>query len=231
MNRARITTCILMTLAVVAGTACSALGDDRYEQTVRTKVDASPALLHVEDAVGEVTVLAWNRPYVQIDALKKGPNADAVRALTISVRPSGSRLDVVAEFGDNNNHRSVDFTIHLPASASVTVDSNVGKVDVAGFTRDVDVSADVGKVTVSMAQLGKGQHVDLKSSVGKIELTIPRASDAAITASTSVGDIGGSVPFSLDRHTVGADGTATLGSGAATVHLTASTGSITVNRE
>lgn len=217
--------------AILSVTACAAAFGDQYQEAVHTRVGESPTMLHVEDSVGDVTVLAWEKPYVQIDATKKGPSADAVHAMTISAQPSGSRLDVSANLGSDNNHRSVDFTIHLPASASVSVEANVGKIDIEGFARDVEATADVGKVSVVMARLGKGQHVDVKSSVGTIDLTIPHDADAAIEASTSVGSVKGNVPFAISRNVVGAQGSATIGSGAAAVHLTASTGSINVSRE
>jgi len=218
-------------LAVLSVTACAAAFGDRYQEAVHTRVGESPAMLHVEDSVGDVTVLAWKQPYVQIDAVKKGPSEDAVHAITISVQPSGSRLDVVAHLGSDSDRRSVDFTIHAPAAAAVSVDASVGKIDIEGVAHDVEATADVGEVTVVMASLGKGQHVDLKSSVGKIDLTIPHDADAAIEADTSVGSVKGNVPFALTRSVVGAQGSATIGSGTAGVHLTTSTGSINVDRE
>jgi hypothetical protein len=209
----------------------NAFAGDRYHEEVHTHVAMAPATLRIDDPVGKVTVLAWNRPAVQIDAVKRAGSVDAVHAITISVEPDGNVLNVNAEFGGTSSSRSVDFTIHAPASSALNIEANVGEVDATGFLSNVDVQADVGKVALTMARLGRGQHVTITSSVGSVDLTVPHDASAKVTASTSVGSIDGNIPFVNDRHTVGEDGSATIGRGEASVHLTASTGSIHVNRE
>jgi uncharacterized protein YaiE (UPF0345 family) len=224
--------CALATAGIViANTGCSAAFGANYKQEVHMRVAHAPAALSVHDPVGTVTIQAWNNPYVQVDAEKKGPSEDAVNAIQVSAQPNGSELAVSADLGSNGTNRSVDFTIHAPAATNVTVNASVGKVAIDGFSRDVNVDSSVGKVTLSMAQLRKGQSVTIQSSVGAIDVSLPHDADATITASTSVGRVKGNVGFSIDRTTVGADGNAVLGSGGAQVHLNASTGSITVDRE
>jgi hypothetical protein len=232
MPKPRLVATILIAVAfALSNAACSDAFGAQFSEAVHTHVPLALAVLHVENPVGRVTVQAWNRKDVQIDAVKRAGSADDVHAIDISVQPSGNRLDVTAQLGSNSNHRSVDFTIHAPASSDISIDASVGEVDVEGFVHNVDVDASVGKVTVAMARLGSGQSVTIQSSVGSIDLMLPHGSSAQINASTSVGSVGGDVGFNLERHTVGADGNVTIGSGGARVSLTTSTGSIKVNHE
>lgn len=232
MTNIRLASSALLSAAIaLSSAACSDAFGDQYREEVHTHVSTAPAVLHVDNPVGKVTIQAWDRPSVQIDAVKRGPSADAVHSITISVEPDGNTLNVTTNLGNNSNRRSIDFTIHAPASSDLNIEANVGEVDLEGFTHNVDVDADVGTVTIGMARLGSGQHVTVQSSVGSLNLTLPHNASARISASTSIGNIDGNIPLSLDRHTVGADGSATVGAGAATVHLTASTGSIHIDNE
>lgn len=214
---------------MVGSTGCS-FGDARYSQTVQNTVSRALPVLRVHDPVGRIQIEAWDKPSVQIDAVKRAPTQDAVRAITIEVAPSGNTLNVVADLHGNDN-RNVDFTIHLPAATDVRAESNVGEVTVAGMTRNVSVNANVGRVRVTMARLGNGQEVTIASDVGAATLTVPQHADATFQASTSVGGISSDVPLQVTHRTVGADASGRVGTGAAKVSITTSTGGIQIRRE
>lgn len=217
--------------ALFSTTGCAGAMGARYHEEVHTRVSEAPKTLAVKDPVGRVTIEAWNNPYVQIDAVKRAPSTDALRAITISVVPDGDTLNVAADLGGNSSNRQVTFTIHVPAATNLSVEAATGEVNLSGFTGNVDVNASVGSINVAMAALRRGQHVKIDSSVGSIKLEIPQNADATIDADTSVGSLGGDVPLSVERQTVGASGHGVLGNGAAHVNLTAATGSISINRE
>jgi Putative adhesin len=223
--------CVALSAATLfSATACSALEGARYQELVHTRVSSMPKALKVTDPVGTVRIKAWKNPYVQIDAVKRAPSQDALHSITISVQPNGDTLDISGDLGGSGSRRSIDFTIHAPSTTNLNVHSNTGKVDLTGFTGDVNVDASVGKISVDMAALRKGQQVAIDSSVGAIDLTIPHDSDATIDAETSVGSVSGD-GLAISRETVGAKGHGVLGAGGAQVSITASTGSIHINRE
>lgn len=227
----RLALCAAAAAMLFTAPGCADAFGARYREDVHTRVNTVPAALKVSDAVGEVSVLAWNKRYVEIDAVKRAGSADAVHEMKVTVTPSGNVLNVGTDFGSGTSNRSIDLTIHLPATTDVGVDASTGKVIVNGFTGNVNVSASVGKVEITMAALRRGQQLTVDSSVGAIDVTLPHDADATIDAQTSVGSIKGSAPLTVDRTNVGATAHGTIGSGGARVSITASTGSIAIDRE
>lgn len=224
----------LPALALVLGcTGCqNAFIGERYHEEVHMTVAQALPSLRVDDAVGSITIDAWDKPSVQIDAVKRGMSQADVHNTTISAQPSGSTLAVDANFESHDiNNRSVDFTIHVPASTDVRISASVGKVDLRGLTGNVSVDVSTGAVNVAMARLGAGQTVKLESSVGKIALTLPHDADATIDAETSVGHISGSAGLTVQREVASATAHGVIGSGAAKVTVEASTGAVNIDRE
>lgn len=221
-----------LALVLVCTGCADAFGGQRYHETVHMTVSRALPSLSVDDAVGSIAISAWDKPSIQIDAIKSGRSADDVHNTSISAQPNGSTLAVEAHFGTNDvSNRSVDFTIHVPAATAVYVTSSVGKITIDGLSGNVSANASTGAVSVTMARLGAGQTIKLESSVGKIDLTLPNEASATIDAETSVGRIGGNAGLHVDRDTVGATAHGVVGAGAAKVTIDASTGSVNIDRE
>jgi hypothetical protein len=228
---AAFTAAALLALLPATGCAGGAMGM-RVTQEVDTHVSQAPRTLEVHDPVGSITIDSWSRRDVQVDALKRASSNDDLRAITVSVQPQGGRLIVSADLGDHStSNRGVDFTIHVPATTNLDVHGNVGAVKATAFSGNVDADVDVGSLKVAMTSLTGSQHVDLRTSVGEIRLTVPRRPNAAFTADTSVGNISSDVPLQVERKMVSANAHGSTGSGSAKVTLSASTGSIHIGTE
>jgi DUF4097 and DUF4098 domain-containing protein YvlB len=222
----------LACVAVLPAACDASFARARYQEPVHVRVSKTFPSLTVDDAVGQVNVIAWNKTYVQIDAVKRAQSRDVVRSIKISVEPNGSTLAVTADFQANNvSNRSVDFTIHTPAATNVSVNTSVGRIRISGCTADVEAKSSTGEINVAMARLAGRQRVTLEASVGSVDLLIPRNASASLEAQTSVGPIGGDVPLAITARTPGATARGTIGAGAAKVAMHVSTGSVNVDRE
>ncbi len=221
----------LLALLPTAGCIGGSFGA-HASQEVHTRVSQAPQVLELHDPVGSITLDAWQNAYVQIDARKRAPSADDLKAMTISVQPDGEKLVVTGDLGGSNTtNRSIDFTIHAPASTNLDVQTSVGGLSATGFTGSVDADVNVGGVKLTMAALRGSQHVNVTTSVGGIKLDLPANVDATFDADTSVGGISSSVPLSIERKTVGASAQGRAGSGSARVTLKVSTGGIRISSE
>jgi hypothetical protein len=149
------------------------------------------------------------------------------------------------DFG--RNQLSVDFTITAPAALALHCTTNVGDIRIAGFTKRVQASADVGTIICT----GLRDEIDLhanvgdlratytsdapaavtatmETNVGAIEFAGPPEISADVTAKVNVGDINTDRPLtvkgSLAKHSV----RATLGKGEGRVNLDTNVGSIRI---
>jgi hypothetical protein len=217
----------LMPLTGCVGSAFGAHVTENYHTTV----SQTPKTIELHNTVGALEIEAWNKPDVEIDAIKRGPNIGVVRAIAISVEPQGSTLVISSDLGNNNSNRSVDFTIHAPASVNLNLSSSVGDLHASGFTGSLDASVSTGQAIVTMAAVGGSQHISLDTAVGRIVLRLPERSDAKIAAETSVGAIQSDFPLSIQREIVGSHANGTLGTGSATIDLSTATGAIAIERE
>jgi len=189
--------------AVVFGHA--SITDDYVVTTVHT-----PAGIDVDSPVGSIDVEAWNKPNVRVEVKKRATTRDALKAIVVSVQPQGTTLAIKADLGDGNgSDRKVDLIIHAPAKTNLDLRQSVGAMKIIGFAGNV--KADV--------------------NVGAIRLVLPASTSAKVTASVSVGAVKSAFPLDTQRQTVGETATGTIGSGSATIGLTAETGAIEIQRE
>jgi uncharacterized protein YaiE (UPF0345 family) len=222
---------VLTALGMLPLVGCSWIDGDRISSDFHTTIANAPATLSVDNAVGSIDVEAWEKPSIEIDATKRGPSYDTVNAIKISVEPNGSTLTVNTQFPQMATNAKVEYTIHAPARTALRLVQSVGAIKSVGFTGNVQEHTSTGAIQASMATLGGSQQLHMDVSVGAIELTLPSSSDAAITATASVGGIKSDFPLSIDKTVVGQYARGKLGNGSAVAELTVSTGGIKIQRE
>ena len=222
---------VLTALSVLPLAACSWIDGDRVSSDFHATVASAPATLQVDNAVGSIDVEAWDKPSVEINATKRAPNFDTANAIKISVEPHGSTLTVNTQFPPMSNNAKVEYTIHAPAHTDLKLVLSVGAIKSIGFTGNVQEHTSTGAVEATMAQLGGSQQLHIDVSVGAIKLTLPTNTDAAITATTSVGGIKSDFPLSIDKTVVGQNARGKVGNGNAVAELNVSTGGIEIQRE
>lgn len=222
---------LLTALSILPLVGCSLIDSDRVSADFHATVANAPATLDVENAVGAITIDAWDKPSVEINATKRGPSLDDVNAIKIVVEPSGRTLTVTTQFPSGASNSKVEYTIHAPAATALKLVQSVGAISSTGFTGDVDEHTSTGAVESTMAALGSGQHLRIDVSVGGIRLVLPANTDAAITASATVGGIKSDFPLSINRTTVGQTAQGKVGNGNAVAELNVATGGIDIQRE
>lgn len=223
---------VLTALALLPLAGCvGAVFGDEVRANYHTSFAQAPATIEVHNPVGSITIDAWNKPGVQIDASKRGNTLDDVHAITITATRSGSTLVITSNLGGSSSNRKVYYTIHAPAHTNLNLDQSVGAIKLSGFTANVDAATSTGAMEVSMAIAGPSQHIKLDVSVGAIHLNLPSNTDATVSASTSVGAIKSDFPLSINRNIVGSSANGTIGKGTAPIDLTIATGAIAIDRE
>jgi uncharacterized protein YaiE (UPF0345 family) len=221
----------LTVLSALPLAGCSWIDGDRVSSDFHATIANAPATIEVDNAVGSIDIEAWDKPSVEINATKRGPDYDTVNGIKISLEPHGSTLTVNTQFPRMSSNAKVAYTIHAPARTALKLVQSVGAIKSIGFTGDVQEHTSTGAIQASMAALGGSQQLHMDVSVGAIELTLPSNSDAAITATASVGGITSDFPLSIDKTVVGQYARGKLGNGAAVAELSVSTGGIKIQRE
>lgn len=221
----------LTVLGILALAGCSWIDGDRISSDFHATVANVPATIQVDNAIGSIDIEAWDKPSVEINATKRGPNYDTVNAIKISVEPNGSTLTVHTQFPPMANNAKVEYTIHAPAHTDLKLVQSLGAIKSIGFSGNVQEHTSTGAVEATMAQLGGSQQLHIDVSLGAIRLTLPSSTDAAITATTSVGGIKSDFPLSIDKTVVGQSARGKVGNGNAVAELNVSTGGIEIQRE
>ncbi len=221
----------LATLSILPLAGCSWIDSDRISSDFHATIANAPATLEVNNAVGSIDIEAWDKPSVEINATKRGPNADTVDAIKISVEPRGSTLTVNTQFPPASSNAKVLYTIHAPAHTALKLEQSLGAIKSIGFTGDVQEHTSTGAIESTMAAFGGAQHLHMDASVGGIRLMLPANSDATITASATVGGVKSDFPLSINRSTVGQNAQGKIGNGSAVADLTVTTGGIEIQRE
>jgi len=256
---------VLVKMGVIGGLAALLLGGcvihtDRFKAEFSRSEDLTvPATditaLDVTTNVGKIQLETADAAAVRIAAeIKvKARTEEEARKLAEQVRivaePWSRTLTIkaVKPAGFGRNQLSVDFTITAPAALTLNCTTNVGDIRIAGFTKRVRASADVGTIICT----GLREDIDLRANVGdlratyasdapaalnatmatdvgSIEFTGPQEISADLTAAVNVGDINTNRPLtvrgSLTKHSV----RATLGKGEGRVNLKADVGSIRI---
>ncbi|HYO46594.1 MAG TPA: hypothetical protein VEY33_07900 [Gemmatimonadota bacterium] len=155
MNQQMKTIMRTLSLALAASATLGGAVRGQTFQTDRT-VDAQPGMrLQVENHFGRVTVRAWDRPAVRVQA----SHPSDVR---VEVDVSGSLVQVEASHGG----KSVEYVLTVPADMPLEIDVVQGEVDVSGTRAGMQIQSVNGAITVH----GGDGSIDLGSVQGSITL-------------------------------------------------------------
>lgn len=179
-------------VAAVATILLAAPAPGRAQERLDTTLTVrTGARLSVSNVSGTVTVHAWNRSQVRIQA-------DYERGARVELDEGPSRVSVrtVARRGSSE----VDYTITVPGGTAVDVNAVSSDVDVSGVCGEVNLTSVSGDVTVACAR-GDAQvqsvsgdvlvsdvrgSVDAGSTSGDVEV---RGAQGGVSAHSVSGDI------------------------------------------
>ncbi len=185
------------------------------EESKTFKVDAEkPITLKVIDDAGDVTVTSGNVETVQVKAVKTAYNSSQARAdaevknIKYTIEQTGNTVTITYELPESmnlsNRVNTVDFFVTVPRETTLSVDSNMGEVNVNGTKGNVDIRNDFGNVTieniegalsvltntgeVTATSIAAGsENIDLRSDFGGI--TLKKAGGMDISLDSNSGTI------------------------------------------
>lgn len=130
--------------------------------------------------------------------------------------------------GEAHVHSSSGSVTIEGAARQVQADTASGDIDASGLDGDADLVSSSGDVKAEFTSFASVRTVRLESTSGDLDFVVPRGAGFRVDASTSSGDIHSNLALPIDDRDSGADVSAQVGSGAATVQLRATSGDIHV---
>lgn len=181
----------------------------------------------VENVNGRVEAVAWERPYLRVKAVKTargGSPEEILKQTEIRIRKVGDRIEVVTVnpqrrrlFGFldwGNRLATVDYEIHVPASADVKVETTNGRVQANGFARGLsaeavngsielwDIECPVKATTVNgslrLGFKGSLRRTHLETVNGNVEVSFDKSSSVRYELETVNGRIEGDFALSVE---------------------------------
>lgn len=176
----------------------------------------------LENINGGVTIKVWDRPAVQVDAIKKAHRQHRLAEARIEVNSTEESIRIKTEYpNENQNFRSgegrwenpaiVEYALTVPRKAVLEsielinghldidgVEGNVkassinGRLNARGLMGEARLSTINGPLQATFTQLNELKPLSLGSVNGNVTLIIPSNANAAIKASTVHGSISNS---------------------------------------
>jgi DUF4097 and DUF4098 domain-containing protein YvlB len=173
------------TVRAYQGRNAGAEQTERFSRKVRIGRDGRVSISNIS---GDIVVTGGSGDEVSIDAVKRtrGDRSE-LASIEIAVEERAGRVDIRAEHDRvrrRNDSASVDFTVTVPASASLDVHSVSGSVKVTGVRGAVRAESVSGNVTT--ADTPNLEHA--KSVSGDVSLT-----GAAAEGDLSAGSVSGNI--------------------------------------
>ncbi len=202
--------------SVLSGAACHlqiSTDVEAKDQWTRSYPISAAGTLSITNGNGKVTVEAADIETIEVSAeriVKAGTEDAANEQLkTIDMREEVSAdrvsIDGSAKGLNIGNSRRINFTIRVPKTIAVTLESSNGELNVTGLigafrassTNGVITGTDLrgsahtsttnGVITVTMAEVTA--DVTAETTNGKVIVTIPRGTNATLSARVTNGDI------------------------------------------
>jgi DUF4097 and DUF4098 domain-containing protein YvlB len=215
-------------------------------------VGASPTLMLTSNA-GSVTVNRGSANRIIVQAKKYASFGGNLNNVQINYSQSGNTVNVAAQSSGNFNFfnsTSVDFTITVPSTTDLQINTNAGSITVNGVSGKMSLMSNAGTIGATQASLtgsstfktnagsinftgsiGSTGTYDFETNAGSIDMTLPGSASFHVNASTDAGSINTSFPVTVNHSTVGATANGDVGtSPQATLTLKTNAGSINLNK-
>ncbi len=242
---------MLAPVIAIALAALPARAEVREEFHKTVAMDAN-GNFSIKNVNGGITISAWDKNEVEIDAVKTASSDDKLHEARIEVAGSGHSVDVRTKYPSwgSNNGAKVEYTIHVPRGAKLfaveTVNGGIhidgptnlikaktvnGKVEVWNAGGELEMESVNGELKASLNNAGKNS-ARLKVVNGSISLSMPSSTNAHVKASTVTGGIQTDLPLTVDkpRYGPGAKVDSTLGSGGASIEIESVNGTIYLHK-
>jgi DUF4097 and DUF4098 domain-containing protein YvlB len=194
-------------------------GEQVTEEFHQTYPLSATGRVNLANINGGVKIKVWDRPAVQVDAIKKAYRRDRLSEAQIEVTSTEENIRIKTEYPDDNqsfrngdgrynNPAIVEYSLTVPRKATLeSVELINGELDIDGVEGNVKASSINGPVTArglmgearlttvngplqaTFTQLDESKPVSLGSVNGNLTLVIPSNANASVRASTVHGSI------------------------------------------
>src|SRR5690242_14494186 len=192
-------------------------GEELREEFHQTYNLSPTGRVSLENINGGVQIKVWDRPAVQVDAVKKAYRKDRLNEAKIDVNATEENIRIKTEYPDReltfrsdryDNPATVEYTLTVPRKAvlesielvngSIDIDAvegNVkassinGRVGARGLMGETRLSTINGQLEATFTQLDESKPISLNSVNGNVTLVLPSNANASIRASTVHGGI------------------------------------------
>jgi hypothetical protein len=168
----------------------------------------------IENVYGDVSITAWDRDLVLVEAITRASDPKRLDDAHIVVEPTADLLSIRTQYAgsDGQQPASVDYRITVPRGANLQeVKLTNGGLSLSGLAGSVKASAINGSITAlklrgpadlstvnggvvaSFQSVSRAKPITLASVNGPIRLTIPSAAGPAVVASNLSGGIASDV--------------------------------------
>ncbi len=205
----------VLSTIVSAALAVSSLAQvsEPFSRTVPLSANGS---FSIENINGQISIEAWERDEVEIQAVRKAPDAETLERVQVDIDASPNSVSVETEFKGRANGASVDYRIRAPRGARLEIEAVNGAIRVLNPSGEVDaesvngsieigdasgpVSAESvnGNVEVGYVRLAEGAH-DYEAVNGAITLLLPGTVSGDFDAETVNGDITSDFPLEVRK--------------------------------
>ena len=194
-------------------------GEEFREEFHQTYSLSPTGRISLENINGGVQIKVWDRPAVQVDAIKKAYRKDRLDEAKIQVNATEENIRIKTEYpyenmNFRNDHRryenpaTVEYSLTVPRKAvlqsielvngsididgvegSVKASSINGRVNARGLMGETRLSTINGPLVATFTQLDESRPIDLGSINGSVTLVLPSNANALIRAGTVHGGI------------------------------------------
>jgi DUF4097 and DUF4098 domain-containing protein YvlB len=168
------------------------------------------ARVTIQNLYGNVSITAWDRDAVLVEAVKHASDPRHLDDARIVVEPSPDSLSIRTQYAgyDAEHPTSVEFRITVPrrihlesvalTNGQLSLDGLAGPVKASAVNGDIraskmggeaDLSTINGRVEADFARTSPANPISLSSINGAIDLTIPSGSSVSLEAQNRSGGI------------------------------------------
>lgn len=172
------------------------------------------ARVTIQNLYGNVSITAWDRDAVLVEAVKHATDPRRLDDARIVVEPTADSLSIRTQYtgSDAEHPTSVEYRITVPRSihlesvaltnGQLSLDGLAGPVKASAVNGDIhalklggqaDLSTVNGRVQANFKHTSAANSISLSSINGAIDLTIPRGSGASLEAQNRSGGIASDV--------------------------------------
>lgn len=228
---------------------------ERFEQIYPLKASGKVSVSNVN---GSITVEAWDRPEVKLEAVKIADSREHLAEFSVKINSQPDYLEVETEYEKQNNRQygrnyktEVQYRLTVPRSAVLDeIETVNGEISISNMTNITKASAVNGKVVAVNLQgtaqlstvngtveadfdrLQTASKISLNTVNGTVNLTIPSDANATLKADTVNGNISNEfgLPVRIGKY-VGKDLYGRIGSGDVQIKLNSVNGGLSVKRK